>query len=533
MAKKGDASLYKAFTPIRRRLVFQHFIQWAFWGLIAAIGSGIIWKIISFIIPTLYISNKIAYTGIIVISASLVVAWLMKPHDNEMVKEADKLGFEERISTAYELRERNDAFAKVQRQDTIDRLNNFNPKTIPIKVPQNTILLATSLLLVLIIGFIIPNPQDKVINERMRAKKILTEQLERLNEDSADRLVKETDLTKEEQEELKRLLAQLSDQLRQAQDYRQAIKEISKTEEKIIEMLQKAREQSMTNLGLALSRQEAFRPLGESISEIDAEGIKSEMEKLKEQAKNQNMDDETIKALQSALEQAANELQDGAIKDQLRNIANEIGENLYDDTMNLVGSLDDLEAMLTEMSQNPLMDAQELLYELQDMKNKIALAGNQEIDKSQIAQSDKSGDSNSGSDTLGETPGDNQGSSDQSGQGHDNQNGQGNASQSGQGQGQGRQGSSGIGTAHPEYERILDPKRLGDGGSVSQVKGHKDEEGSSHQVEAGQGMGSLDGFIPYNEVFGEYKRQAMENIERQNIPSNMREWVKAYFSALE
>ena len=98
--------------------------------------------------------------------------------------------------------------------------------------------------------------------------------------------------------------------------------------------------------------------------------------------------------------------------------------------------------------------------------------------------------------------------------------------------GNGGQGA-GIGSGHQEYEKIYDPKRLGDGGESSQVSGNTGNEGDSEQVNAGQGLGSFDGFVPYNEVFGEYKGQAMQNLDRMDIPQNMRELIKEYFSSLE
>ncbi len=98
-----------------------------------------------------------------------------------------------------------------------------------------------------------------------------------------------------------------------------------------------------------------------------------------------------------------------------------------------------------------------------------------------------------------------------------------------------QQGTKGQGNpdSYGDYERIYDPTRLGDGGQASQVTGKPSGQGASEQTEASPGLGSFDGFVPYNEVFGSYSRQAMENLERMDIPAGMRELIKEYFSALE
>ena len=541
MPVKVDAKIRRAFAPIRRRLMVQHFIYWIFWGLTVAIGQSIIWRTVSFFMPIFYIVYKMIYTGGIIILVSFILAWMIRPSSYEMAGKVDRLGLQERITTAHELRERNDEFAKIQRQDALDRLKAFDPRTVTISIPKKSTLLATSMAVILAISFLIPNPQDRIIKERLHTKKIIEEQFERLEKDGADKLSKEAGLTLEEQEEIKKLLTELSTKLKKTQEYREAIKEISKTEEKLTEMIQEARQKKMVEFGEELSKQEALRPLGEKVKDMDAEGIKQEMEKLQGLAETEGLEREIMNAMQKALEQMAGELGEGKTKDQLMNIANEIGTNLDNDSINLIETLGELEAKLAEMSESPLGDAQDLMYALQDMKNKISQAGNQNIDQSQLAQSDQSDSQNSESNNSGENLGNTQ---DNTGQGQGNQSGSGQGNSGQPGQGQGNQGSlggngtggnqgSGIGTAHPEYEKILNPKRLGDGGETSQVKGKINEQGSSQQVEAGEGLGSFDGFIPYNEVFGEYKSQAMQNIDRLNIPSNMREWVKGYFSSLE
>lgn len=537
MPRKDDKQLHRAFYPIRRRIMGQHFIDVLLWGLVAMIGQSLIWLVVSFFVPIFHIVSKMLYTGSFIILITLILAWIKKPSIYEMAGKADRLGLEDRVTTAYELRGFDDEFAKLQRQDTLEKLKAFDPKTLSIVIPKKSGIIAVTMALVLFIGFMIPNPQDKVIRERLMAKKIIEDQHERLEKDGAEGLSK-AGLTKEEQEEIKKLLADLSTKLSKSQEYRDAIKEISKTEEKIAEKIKEARQEKMAGLGEELSKQKALRPLGERIKNTDTEGIKEEIEKLQELAKADELDRDAIKAMKKALDEMARNLGEGKTKEEFTSIANEIGKNLDHDSNNLDETLGVLGTGLTDMSESPLTDVQELIYTLQDMKNKISQSENHS-DGSKLAQSVESGDQSSEANKSQNKTEGNQGQAGQNHSSQGNQGGQGNSGQGGQGN-QGASGSgtaggqgSGIGNSHSEYEKILNPERLGDGGKISQVKGNLSDQGSSQQVEAGEGLGSFDGFIPYNEVFGEYKSQAMQNIERINIPVNMKEWVKGYFSSLE
>lgn len=552
MSRGVDSKIHRAFGPIRRRLTAQHLIHGVIWGSIAAIGQGILWMGVSFLIPIIHIKSIMAYTGGIVMAITFLVSWVTRPSISKMTKKADKLGFEERITTAYELSHRDDQFAKAQRHDTLNRLKAFDPKNIDITTSKKSSLIAMGLLMLLMSGFFIPNPQDGIIKKRLHAEKVIEEQLKRLEDESNKELAMEAGLTPKEREEIKKLLARLTDKLKKTRDHREALKEISKTQEEIIELAKETKRQEMADLGEELSRQEALRSLGEQIKEMDTEGIKEEMGRLQELAKNGGMDKDAMDAVKDALEQMADKLGKGKIQDRLMELAGDIGKNLDKDTMDLAEELGVLEDLLMDLAGGPLSETQDLMYALQDMKNKISKAGSVDIDKSQLAQSNGPDNQEGDSGNSNADQGNSQGNIEEPGQGQGSQGGQqGQGSQSGQqgqgnqsGQGQGGQGGSdsnsagggqgaGIGTAHPEYERILDPKRLGDGGEVSQVKGNINEQGSGQQIETGQGLGDFDGFVPYDEVFGEYKNQAMRNIERMSIPPNMREWIKSYFTALE
>jgi len=207
-----------------------------------------------------------------------------------------------------------------------------------------------------------------------------------------------------------------------------------------------------------------------------------------------------------------------------------------------------------QMAEGISSDPADLQYMLQQMKGLIAQAVGQ--DELQVASSGFNNDSNS--DNGGLNSGSSSGNENGSGLGNNGSNGG-----AGVGQGNGdADGGAGIGSGHTdrdagysdysgagygadkpqggndsyaestEYERIYDPTRLGDGGEISRITDKPSASGNSQQFEVGAGIGSASGFIPYNEVFGDYQRQAMDSLERSSIPPSMRELVKEYFSSL-
>jgi len=541
--KNIDPQLNRALAPIRRRLIFKTLIKMAVLGLMVALFESLLWLIASFIIPIYDLEMKMITTGTIAFVIVSCTSLLMKPSLSEIAREADVKGLEERVITAVELSQRDDIFARLQRQDAIDRLHSFDPKSIIINVPKSRWIVISCLAIALFIGFLIPNPQDEVIKQQLKLEKTIQEQIKSL-EKAEEKLADDVELSDAEKEELRRLLRELSKQLKGAKDYREAVKELTKIEEKLTEMMRKAQESKMAELGEKLSKQQATQLLGQAVKEMNEQGIVNELERLKELAQRDDINREIMEALQKALKEVAEQLPDSDLKSSMLEAADAIAADLSSGSNLSIQALENLKGKLIQMAQISMDDVGDIMYMLQNMKGEISQAARQDISK--LASLDTGGKGTgsssqgeqSGSDSAnGENQG-NQGSNNNSGASSGNTGSQSGAGENGSGTGTagasagGGQGP-GIGSGHVEYEKIYDPKRLGDGGEVSQVTGNIGNEGDSEQINAGQGLGDFSGFIPYNEVFGEYRSQAMQSLDRMNIPQNMRELVKEYFSSLE
>ncbi|AEE96732.1 hypothetical protein Mahau_1543 [Mahella australiensis 50-1 BON] len=548
-----DGDIYRAILPLRRRISLRNFVNYVFLGFVAALVQTVIWVIASFFYPIMELNLYILLGGAAVLAVFMALGMIFKPSLTKVAYEIDDRGLQQRVITSYELSGRNDVFAILQRQDTIKRLNQFDPKSIPLLMVSKRRLYAAAAATALLIALmLIPNPQDRVIRERVRVQEAIDKGLADIDK-AEDELAHEVQISDEQKQDIAELLEKLKQDLKKRSDYKEAMKEISKTEDALKEQLEQARANEMQSVAQSLGKSAASKALADAIERRDAEAIESEIEKLKS-VLGQGLDKDAAADLQKALADAAAAAKDLQLKGGLQNAADAIASDIAGGTGLSAAALDGLQGQLTQMAQGISGDPADIQYMLQQMKGHIAQAAGQ--GDTQMASSGSQGSQDSGSQGQGGSDGNAGSDSNNKGSGSGSGGGSGSDSNS---SGNGSGGGSGIGGGHTsqdagyndsgasggsvnkpegdadsytEHERIYDPTRLGDGGETSHIADKPSDSGGSQQIDAGSGVGSLDGFMPYNEVFGDYQSQAMESMERGAIPPNMREIVRQYFSSL-
>jgi hypothetical protein len=532
-----DGDIYRAILPLRRRISLRNFVNYVFLGSVAALAQAVIWVIASFFYPIMGLNSYILLGAAAILAVFMVLGMVFKPSLTKVAYEIDDCGLQQRVITSYEMSGRNDAFAVLQRQDTLKRLKSFDSGTIPVWiVPKRRLYAGAAIAAILIILSLIPNPQDDVIRERLRVQEAIGKGLADIDK-AEDELVREAQISDEQKQDIARLLEELKRNLKDESDYKEAMKDISKTEEALKKMLEQARSAQMASVAQGLDKSDVTKALADAVKRQDAEAIESEMEGLKDVLR-QGLDKETAADLQKAMADASAAASDPQLKSGLQAVADAMASDMVAGTSLSSAALDGLQGQLMQMAQGVSGDPADIQYALQQMKGQIAQAAGQ--GDMQMASSDSAGFQNDGSEGQ-------DGSDGNSGSGSGSGNSDGLGGGSGIGGGHTNQdagyrdsSSSGRSTNKPEgdpdsyaeYERIYDPTRLGNGGEASHVTDKPSDSGDSRQTDAGSGLGSFDGFIPYNEVFGDYQSQAMENMERSAIPPNMREAVRQYFSLL-
>lgn len=100
-------------------------------------------------------------------------------------------------------------------------------------------------------------------------------------------------------------------------------------------------------------------------------------------------------------------------------------------------------------------------------------------------------------------------------------------------------GNSGLGNKGTtggevkEYEKVFAPRLLGGEGEKDLLQGNKGEGGQTKIYKTQQGMTIKGEMLPYNQVIGQYREQAFQNLESSQIPQGMQDIVKDYFTSLE
>ena len=555
------SDLKDAFTPIKRRIDMAHMLKYLTLGVLSAMGVILLVIGLSFLIPIENLWQYSLVAGLFTVTLVLVIGWIKRPTVYEAARMTDKFGLNEKVLTACELDDRDDHMAGMQRADAIVTLSKFVKKRISLRIPKSYGIVFLALSLVLVLTNLIPNPLDHVIQGKKELRAEIEEQLYELKE-IEEELAAEEALTEEQRQELAKLVDELSEQLKNTGGYKEALKEISKAEDSLAALTDKIREESIGKLAEQLGSLEETQALAQALSDRSPAELENALEQLKEQLEQAEHKDELAESLQEALERAIESMTDGEIKNSLASASNSLSSGQTGAAAEQLG-----DAMKQAINaSNSMGDAK---YALQQMRSSIARAagefqyaqgsGNSSGQNSNNGSqgNENQSDGNSSNGNSGENSGNGQGSGE--GQGKGNGEGQGQGNGQGQGQGTGNGTGSGVGSgttnqstgqggsgttgqngnnqqgdpnAHTVYEQIYAPERLGDGGDITNVPGQNSGQGDIISEEDGRGAGSLAGYIPYQEVYQEYRNEAMNSMDRRVLPPSIQNMVREYFDSL-
>ena len=559
-----------AFTSIKRRVDMAHMLKYLTLGMLSAMGVMLLIVGLSFLIPIENLWTYSLVAGLLTVIFIIVVGWIKRPTVYEVARTTDKFGLNEKVLTACELDDRDDRMASMQRTDAIETLSKFDKKRIALSISKSHIVVFLALTLALVLTNLIPNPMDRLIQERKGLRAEIDKQLEELK-DTENELVAEEGITEEQRQELAKLVDELAEQLKNTGDYKEALKEISKAEDSLVALTDKMREESIGQLAGQLGSLEETQALAQALSDRNPADLENALDQLKEQLEQAENKEKLADSLQEAIERAIEQMADGQIKNSLASASSSLSSGQTGAATEQLG-----EAMKQAINaSNSIGDAK---YALQQMRSSIARAAgdsqyaqnsgnpsgqnsNNDNQGSENQNGENSSNGNSGENNSGNGQGSGEGQGQGSGEGQGQGSGEGQGTGQGQGSGQGTgngtgsgvgngttnqgSGQGGSGTtgqngnnqpgdenAQTVYEQIYAPERLGDGGDITNVPGQNSGQGDTISEDDGRGVGNLVGFIPYKEVFQEYRNDAMNSMDRRVLPPSIQDMVREYFDAL-
>lgn len=526
MKTKPDKQIWRLMKPyadkIRRRRCWLYTMR----GICVGITLAVILNLVAFLIPinhiVLWSLGLMVFGGLLGYLFSIV----FKEKISQMVRKIDEFGLDERVQTMWELSDVETNFAVLQRQDTIQRLQDqkINLKKQSFSFPKQYRWICGIGLLIIILCLIIPNPQRDVLAKR-RADQVTLQEQAQLVEDMRTQLNQDDSMDQAVKQELNIELQKLAEKLRKEKDLSEGIKQLSQTQKKI-EELRKETETENQQLSDALKERNETRSLGNYLQDGSNEALrqwekqaetKQTAEALREAAENTDNQEakEKLEEMAKALEAGENEKAEA--------LANQLKERMN-------SGLVDNDSNISNATFGQLGDQLNIAKGRMTQSNKKASDAEGRSQKGKSDQSDSEGGQNSKSaSSSGQSKGNKQG------QGNGQGSGNGESSEKGQGPSSNKSGGKGAGNgsgALKDFEKIYDATRLGGEGQIDQIEGQIDENGESMQG-AVEGMGNFDGYIPYDEVVGEYGEEAVQGAQRENLPPAAQDWVQGYFEALQ
>ncbi|MHB8758216.1 MAG: hypothetical protein ACYC6V_09430 [Bacillota bacterium] len=532
-APRPDDELRLAMSPARNRLIRQGVINHLAVGAVIAVCAPAGLLLLARFRPVMDLWFWCGLVALASLAGAVAVALGRRPGWGSVAGAIDATGLAERTVTAlwsaYPGRtaptsETAQAFIAAERSDALRRLKAFDPvKGIPLSWPTRIWRsLAAGLVAVLILA-VWPNPMAAVAGQREAVRKAIADQAKAVEKVKKDIQSKSADLPPKDAAELQKTLEELLKELKKAGPAEEALKALSKAQEKLGEQAATAERadaagggRALADLASQMKGSQAGKAAGEKIAAGDPAGAKEELSKLADAAAGMSEGDR--RDLAGALDRAA---QSGSGQGQVAKAAGQAAKDLAaNEGSGAAGSsLQALNsavqaAMGSAAAGTAIAGAQSAL---QSSQAAVVTAGQS---ASSVAQgnSGQSGQSGTGSGSSGAGSGS---TNSDAGQGNQAPNQPGSTNPS---------GASGNKTG--SYERLYDPSRLGGDGQTS-VVGGKTGDGASETVDSEQHAAGPGSLRPYDEIYSAYNQEAMTAIDSAYVPASLRDLIRQYFSSLD
>ena len=479
--------LNKLFRSFKRKMIGENILKAFLLGITLA-ACGVF--LTSFVFHILILETPILLTAIIgcsIFILSFLTAFFIRyPTRKCVAARVDAMGLKERASTMLEFQNVNTEIAQLQRTDAIAHIKNASPKQMALQIRKTeyllcvvSICLAFTMLVLPFNVFAFGGPSVPNNDEQQEAVKELIAQLREE--------VKEAELEEQLKESLNQIIDELEEDLQNAESELDQAAEIQQAIKEMQELMEKAL--TKYKIGEALQKYELTRTLGEAISGGNAEKVSAALDNLETSL----IEDTSLVAQLSEKISAA--LRDSGVAedDSLYTALAEFSDTLillditneaFADSLSTV--FNDAEAAILAALEKQAAIKEQLGQLEETMKDaKDDVLGNEKEEKPE-AEPTGEGEKPDGEQPEGEKP----------------------------------EGEK------PEGERPEDKPADSQGGEV-QAEG----EGSGNTMTEGI-YDPISGSVTYGEVFAAYYAQYLEALEAGEVPEELQEIIDQYFSAL-
>ncbi|MBS4172333.1 hypothetical protein [Bacillus sp. FJAT-49736] len=322
--------------------------------------------------------------------------------------------------------------------------------------------------------------------------------------------------------ELEKTLEKVKKDLKSSKDAREALNKLIKQNNQLELKQYKANVQKAKLQNLQNDLKSAgLNSLAKALSQNDIKSLGKEFDRLK-----QNWNQLSEKQKQ-ALQQLSNSTKP-LTKEELSKLKKQLKDAII-----LAGQQKDLQLAQDAIQKSALDLQQAMITEGMLDSNEVAYSPNKESSpqssKGNTGTGNKATNQNNGQGTAN-----GQGAGQGQGQGQTGATGNGNGSGNGNGNGQGGNGGSkgrGAGRGQGDRKFLTIPDKVNGGTNIEKDLG-KLGPGGNQQQTSGNGPVLRGSIRPYEEVYGQYERAFRDNAERIQLPSQLEELVKQYFTNL-
>lgn len=490
----------------------------------AGLGLAVILALATRMAPLMFRFTLISLSLIVIVPLpllALAAAWLRPRRLQNTARLCEQqFGLKERISTAIEIHEgkisTSPELTRLQLEDATRAALDLDPDAgLPIQRGPllRYSLMAAAMGVVLLLAFVLPNPQEAILREHEEIKETIEEQTQELEELRLELSGDEAFLASPDSEEILKTLDELIKQLKEGNlTQEEALAAIGEAQDRLKEMENErlAKEDAMQKAAEALQKEEATSGVGDALAEGDTAGAAEELESLPE-----SIADGTAGA------EAA---------DALRGAASALSETDPDLAERLEAAADAVESGDMEKAQQAAGEAADALREAGEGDGTGEAQG-QALERLKEAAEQIAKQGGGASQSGGEGEGTGGGSG--HGEGGEPADGL-HADEGGKpmpfdnGPGEGRQGE--------DYDRVYAPEHLGGEGGPVVKPGGPDPESAPLPIGETPGDPNRDpgeAMVPYSEVYGEYSEAASEALDDGYIPLGYKSYVRRYFTSLE
>jgi len=498
--------LIKILKPLKQRILLQQAINFALFYFCCIF---LIDALIIIVNKFIFINKFVFYLFLIdfvVIVIFLIIFFKNIPSVEKIAVQADKLGFSERFITLLELIKKGESniFVNMIFDGIVNNKNYIGfEKLYKINIKKKYLKLLALSFFVIGISLIIPYSKSDFFLEKLKLNDIIEEKVEKIEE-----IEKDINADSPEKKEVLKTIESVKKEIKNAENENQ-VKDIAQnTQYELKKIEKKYKDKDLSEIADKLNSIEQTKGISNEIKNENIENINSEINNFYEDIKNMNEEQKT--QLKNEIANISNQLSDeNKLKSNISEISGLLSENkdiskslskLSENISQIVNDKTELDKIIDNIN-NTLSDDKNL-NEYNTLENKDNLNSDKDVNsnsnKGVNSSSDKGINSNSGNSNSNVL---NSQNSNQPGKGHiENE----------------QQSSSNSENNSIDFN----------------LKGIQNENKNNQIIEI-EGSGNAGESIKYQQVYGKYKQEALNSIENGNIPFEMKEIVKNYFSTLE